>query len=87
MNKKEFLFYVTYFNMKGRPVLQTNFTYKCRFDSKGNPNINDVASHIRGLRDSGGQGALYGLDDEGWNGYIHVADICGKSCLILPGKE
>lgn len=37
--------------------------------------IYDVASHIRGLRDAGGQGAMPGLTGSGWEGSILVRQV------------
>jgi hypothetical protein len=87
--KKTFTFEITYYDEKGKFYRLVQYDYKANTDREGCPNMNDVAAHIRGLRDNAGQAALPGMDigddlyKEGWCGFIHIC-LGGRSILVLP---
>ncbi len=91
-DKKEFVFKIHYFKDNGKWYTDCDYKYECRYIGEGHlisPYMNDVVSHIRGLRDSDGQGAMPGLSDRtaGWDGYITVQWGNSYPTLILPSKQ
>lgn len=89
--KKPWKFHIEYFFRDGRFASEADVTWAIRPD----PNMAsvaympDVVAKLRGLRDTGGLGALPGLlaYDEGWDGYIYVTcndGYTGIPWLLLP---
>lgn len=74
--KKKFLIRITYFKPNGKSYTSDTFEWEgagCGPD--GNTcYMNDVAAHVRGLLQSGGQGSLYGLSatNGGWDGPVLI---------------
>jgi hypothetical protein len=88
--KQEFEIEMYYFKRDGKFDGFARFKREFRVAGHFKPNcfMPDVVAHVRGLRDSGGQGALYGrsIYDEGWDGYILVNCKEGYPVLILPNE-
>jgi hypothetical protein len=87
--RRKFVFTINYFKDNGKWYSSYLYEYECAVIDSGNrdqPYINDVIAHIRGLRDSGGQGAMPGLhhQSEGWDGFIMVQHGDSFPTLILP---
>lgn len=90
--KKQFRIEVTYFKTNGTYYTSYEFNREFRWsmgDVSALVNMNDVVAYIRGLRQSGGQGSMPGLDSQssGWDGFILLDSPHGYPCLILPPKE
>ena len=85
MDKKEFEFKLTYFKPSGKYYTDVTFRREVRCIG-ATAYMHDAAAHVRGLRDSGGQGAMYGLSEatEGWDGFILLECADGYPCLIIP---
>jgi hypothetical protein len=85
-DKAEFLFTVWYFKPSGKFYTEASFRRVVRTcgPTRG-AYMHDAVAHVRGLRDSGGQGALPGLCSGGWDGFILVNCEEGYLCLIPPG--
>jgi hypothetical protein len=86
MEMSVFTIKLTYFKTSGKYYTSATFSRKFRtcLNDTETPYMNDVASHVRGLRDSGGQDAMPGLSGEGWEGYILIECDEGFPVLILP---
>lgn len=86
--KKTFKFRIVYFKPSGKYYTETTEEYEIRTCGgvTNIPYMNDVVAKIRGLRDSGGQGSMPGLNSqsEGWDGLILIDCEQGFPCLILP---
>lgn len=85
--RMRFVFTIEYFKETGKWYTTTNYEWDCTvIQGTREPYMNDFVAHIRGLRDSGGQGAMPGLSskDGGWSGYIVVHHDDGFPTLILP---
>jgi hypothetical protein len=83
--KKVTKFSVEYFKPSGK--FYTEATFEWAADYVGETVVmHHAAAYIRGLRDSGGQGAMPGLSDqsEGWDGFIRINHPDGFPVLILP---
>lgn len=89
--KKTFSFEVWYFKESGKFYTESNWeTEVDALGPEGNaPYMQEAVARLRGLRDSGGQGAMPGLSQwtEGWAGPILLNHPEGYPCLILPPKE
>lgn len=83
---------VRYYTDRGRWVGSGHFDYVAARCDGACPHMPDVAAHLRGLRDSGGQDALPGpaaVRTGEWNGYMlvevqHTKHSFGDSVLVLP---
>jgi hypothetical protein len=74
-DRKVFTIKIRYFKPSGKWYTDAEFTSEFRtIDSMpDSPNMNDVAAYVRGVRDSGGQGSMPGLENHGgWDGFILV---------------
>lgn len=90
---------VLYYTPAGQHVRTGVMEANCRVIGRINPgrpdetfvpNMHDAASKVRGLRDSGGPGALPGRPRgpyaEGWDGPIVVTHpLSAVPALVLPG--
>lgn len=80
---------IQYFKNNGKFYTEAEFDFQQKRGAKSSCYMPDVVSHIVGLRDKGGAGALPGLCDftEGWPGYIIVNCDDGYPHLILAPKD
>lgn len=83
--KKKFVFHIDYFKESGKWYTSANYEYECATIHNGHPYMDDVVTHIQGLRDFGGRDAMPGLSG-GWNGYITVRYSDSFPTLILAKK-
>ena len=85
--KATFTIEITYFKRSGKFYTTTTEGHEFRAIPTGNVYMHDVAAWIRGLRDSGGPGAMPGLSGDGWDGFILLDCDQGFPVLILPPTE
>lgn len=88
--KDWFTFKIVYFKPSGKFYTSQSINWEVRVISNGpghrSPYMADAIDKLRGLRDSGGPGALPGLSKEsdGWYGPILIDCEDGFPHLILP---
>lgn len=90
-DKKLFKFRLVYFKDTGKLYTEANVDWAVRYSRHDDslpptPYMPDAFAKVRGLRDTGGQGALPGLSG-GWDGPILVDCDDGYPGLILPHRE
>lgn len=87
--KRVFTFKITYFKPSGKYYYSTEIEWEIHTTHLTNPStpmMDDAVSKLKGLRDTGGQGAMPGFSDfaSGWYGYILIDCVDGFPVLILP---
>lgn len=78
-----FWFLITYFKSTGKYYTEAAVQWEIRtVENSGRPMAyyQDAIAKVRGLRDTGGPGALPGLSGEGWDGMILI-------CEAMPDPE
>ena len=81
--KKDFHFLITYFKESGKLYTSELVLWSISTLADGEtPYLYDAVAKLRGLRDTGGQGALPGLAGEGWRGPILI-----QHAKPFPGYE
>ena len=88
--KKTFRIILWYFKASGKFYAESSFEWHGAAIIGNGPEptcyMNDVVSHVRGLRDGGERGAMPGLMGSGWEGPILINCEQGYPCLLLPSK-
>ena len=83
---KSFTFKITYFKLTGKYYTEAEVSWDIRVCDDGfSCYMYDAVAKLRGLRDTGGQNSLPGVQSS-WEGFILIECEQGFPCLITPRK-